>query len=82
MREILDICTKVYWSSGEPEAFRVGEGTDGNAAEIYKATCKSSMIDQFTMYLNVKTLCCTSETNISYVNYTLIKNFKINNKKS
>lgn len=44
MREILEICTKVYWSSGGPEAFRVGEGMDGNAAEIYKATCKSSMI--------------------------------------
>ena len=35
MREILEICTKVYWGSGEPEAFRVGEGMDGNITERY-----------------------------------------------
>ena len=33
MREILEICTKVYWGSGEPEAFRVGEGMDDNITE-------------------------------------------------
>lgn len=30
--------------------------------------------DHFVMYINIKSLCCTSETNtILYVNYTLIK---------
>ena len=30
--------------------------------------------DHFIMYKNIKSLCCTSETGIIYVSYTLIKN--------
>ena len=33
--------------------------------------------DEFVMYINVKSLCCTSETNIIlYVNYISINNLK------
>ena len=33
--------------------------------------------DQFVMYINVESLCCTPETNIIlYVNYTSIKKMK------
>lgn len=43
MREILEICTKAYWGSGEPEAFRVGEGMDGNITQRYTRQCANHL---------------------------------------